>query len=224
MIKSILIKIVKLVLGFVAFICIWLLCAWLLPYVKVNTSSVKVQKTITLFIKSNGVHTDIVMPRNSITYNWNEFINSNEFSNVDSTFQQLSIGWGDKGFYLDTPTWDDLKASTAVNAVFGLGSTAMHVTYYKNITKSEQVKEIHISENNYLKLIAYIKHSFNYKNDSIQLIAHPNYGIHDNYYDACGTYSLFKTCNVWAGNGLKEANVPIGIWTPLASGIMNHLD
>jgi len=30
----------------------------------------------------------------------------------------LAFGWGDKGFYLNTPTWADLKFSTAVKAAF----------------------------------------------------------------------------------------------------------
>lgn len=223
MFKNLFKKLAKLLLGFIAFIGLWLLCAWLLPFIKVNNSPIKVQKPITLIVKSNGVHTDIVLPRSSSIYDWDKFIAPHQFENIDSTFKQISFGWGDKGFYLDTPTWDDLKASTAINATFGLGSTAMHVTYYHNLNINENTKELHISENDYKNLIAYIKQSFSYKNDSIQLITHPNYGDNDNYYEATGKYNLFKTCNVWAGDGLKEANVCVGIWTPLASSIINHL-
>ena len=30
----------------------------------------------------------------------------------------VAIGWGDRGFYVDTPTWADLKLSTLCNALF----------------------------------------------------------------------------------------------------------
>ena len=47
----------------------------------------------------------------------------------DSTAEYLAFGWGDKGFYLDTPEWSDLKASTAFKAAFALGNSAMHTTF-----------------------------------------------------------------------------------------------
>jgi uncharacterized protein (TIGR02117 family) len=222
MILNILKKIGKIVLGFILFIFCWLLLAWLLPYLKVGTPTTS-EKNITLFIKTNGVHVEIIMPKNSSIINWNEFIDEKLFPDVDSSFDHLSVGWGDKGFYLNTPTWGDLKASTAVNAIFGLGGTAMHVSYQK-ISNDPEIKKLNISNEEYLSLVNYIKSSFEMKNDSIQLIKHPLYGNHDNYFEAKGKYSLFKTCNVWAGNALKAANVRIGVWTPLSFGIMNHLE
>ena len=222
MIFNILIIIGKIVLGFAIFICCWLIFAWLLPFAKVGTPTTS-EKNITLYIKTNGVHVEIIMPKNSSIINWNEFIDEKLFPDVDSSYHYLSVGWGDKGFYLNTPTWGDLKISTAVNAVFGLGSSAMHVVYQK-MDNDSGIKKLHISNDDYLCLVNYIKSSFEMKNDSIQLIKHPLYGNHDNFFEAKGKYSLFKTCNVWAGNGLKAANVRIGIWTPLSFGIMNHLE
>ena len=222
MLKNIFKKIIRIGLGFVVFVGCWLLCAWLLPYIKVGTPS-KAKKTISLFIKSNGVHTDIVMPKQSSVMNWKDFMDEKLFTDIDSTFNYLSIGWGDRGFYIDTPTWADLKTSTAINAVFGLGSTAMHVAHYQEMKASNEIIELKISEADYLQLVNYIKESFEKKNNLIQLISHPSYGKYDNYFEAKGTYSLFKTCNVWAGGALKQANVPIGIWTPLSFGIMDHL-
>jgi hypothetical protein len=35
-------------------------------------------------------------------------------------FSYVSFGWGDKGFYLDTPSWAELQPSTAFVAAFGL--------------------------------------------------------------------------------------------------------
>ena len=49
----------------------------------------------------------------------------------DSTLRYIAIGWGDKGFYLDTPTWADLKFSTAFKAAFWLGNSAIHTTFIK---------------------------------------------------------------------------------------------
>ena len=53
----------------------------------------------------------------------------------------VGLGWGDKGFYLETPTWADLKTSTALKAVSGYNTTAMHVTFYKEMQeKGSKIK------------------------------------------------------------------------------------
>ncbi|MES2133304.1 MAG: DUF2459 domain-containing protein, partial [Bacteroidota bacterium] len=109
-------------------------------------------------------------------------------------------------------------------AAFGLGSSAMHVTYYKNMeADGETTKEIHIAALDYQNLITEITQSFELENNSAVLIPHPSYGTHDNYFEAKGKYSLFKTCNVWTGNTLKKANITMGLWTPLQSGVMDNI-
>lgn len=47
-----------------------------------------------------------------------------------SDYVYLSVGWGDKGFYLDTPTWAEPETFTAFKAVFLVSESAMHCTYY----------------------------------------------------------------------------------------------
>ena len=70
------------------------------------------------------------------------------------------MGWGDKGFYLDTPSWADLKFSTAFKAVFGINTAAIHATYYKELKENELCKKIEISKEQYKDLVAYIQKSF----------------------------------------------------------------
>ena len=127
-------KIIKIILiSLISLIALWFCCAWLLSKIKTNSNAIKSQKNITIYVKSNGMHTDIVMPINTDVYDWDSFLDKTWFLDINETYQYVSIGWGDKGFYLNTPTMADLKAKTLTNALFGLGSTAMHVTYYKNI-------------------------------------------------------------------------------------------
>ena len=217
--------IVKFSLYFVGFILLWFVAALLLSKIPVDSSPEVAQRTISIYVNSNGVHTDIIVPRTNNLYNWNSFVSDSLFNEIDSTYRYLSFGWGDKGFYLETPTWNDLKVSTALNAAFGLGKTAMHVTYYKKMRCDENTKLIKLSEEDYLKLVNTLKQSFNTsKSNCLQLISHPNYGRNDNYFEANGSYSLFKTCNVWTGNTLKCANVKMGLWTPLSSGVIENIE
>lgn len=131
----------------------------------------------------------------------------------------LAIGWGDKGFYLNTPEWSDLKVSTAFNAVFGLSSSAMHTTFYKKMIEDDNCKKIKITVEEYQKLITYISKSFKYDSANKVQWIEGNYGNTDAFYEAKGSYNLFYTCNTWANNALKAANQKASLWTVTDMGI-----
>ena len=175
---------------------------------------------IAIYILSNGVHTDLVLPATTKYMDWKTVLTENRSSLTDTSLKWIAFGWGDKGFYLETPTWGDLKWSTAYRAAFALGSTAMHVCTYSSLTESEQCKRISISAENYKKLVAYIDNSF-YKKEtgSYQGIANKQYKEHDAFYEANGSYSLLKTCNTWANTGLKVTGAKACIWTVIDKGI-----
>lgn len=217
--------ILRFLLGIIAFILLYLLFAFLLPYCKANSSFKNASDGIEIYVQSNGVHTDIVMPIKSEHINWNEVLPYSDFVNVNSNYNYVAIGWGDKGFFLDTPTWDDLTFSTAFKAAFGLGTTAMHVTYkYKTPKINESCKKIIITKEQYKKLITAILEAFELKNEKPIWINHKGYTQQDCFYEAKGTYSMFYTCNVWTGQTLKAAGIKIGVWTPLESGIVGHME
>ena len=135
----------------------------------------------------------------------------------------LAFGWGDKGFYLDTPKWSDLKASTAAKAAFYLGTSAMHTRYYSNIKEDEECVKISISKSDYEGLVQYITDSFRMGEDNkVQWIEGRSYGPYDAFYEGTGGYSLFYTCNTWANNALKAANQKAALWTVYDGGIFCH--
>ncbi|MGZ4034317.1 MAG: TIGR02117 family protein [Bacteroidia bacterium] len=214
----------RFIFSFICFLLLYLFMSWLLPYIRISNCYKQPEKGIEIFVQSNGVHTDFVLPVKSNLINWNVFLPYADFELADPSFQYISFGWGDKGFFINTPTWADLKFSTAFNAAFGLGSTAMHVAYKRYKPKAgESCKEIIISEEQYKKLIRYILVSFKTENKKPALINHAGYTSYDRFYEAQGSYSMFNTCNVWTGNGLRYMNVDIGAWTPFQGGIIDHL-
>lgn len=223
--KTFLRYILRFLLGIIAFILLYLLFAFLLPYFKANSSFENATDGIEIYVQSNGVHTDVVLPIKSEYINWNEVLPYSDFKNVNSNYNYVALGWGDKGFYLNTPTWADLKFSTAFKAAFGLGSTAMHVTYkYRSPKLTESCKKIIITKEQYLCLIDRIISSFQLKDGKPIWINHAGYTQQDCFYEAKGKYSMFYTCNVWTGETLKAAGIKIGVWTPLESGIVEHME
>lgn len=173
-----------------------------------------------IYISSNGVHTDIVLPLKNELHNWDDFLDLTPYNNSKQA-QYIAIGWGDKGFYLDTPTWSDLKASTAINAALLPSPTAMHVSLYsKEPQVGERIKLLYVPNHNYSQLIHFILGSFDLENDQPILIPNSGYTSNDNFYEAKGNYHLFKTCNTWTNLALKSANLKTGIWALYQDAIL----
>ncbi|MCW3071039.1 MAG: urease-associated protein [Bacteroidetes bacterium] len=212
-------------LGIIAFLVLWLAFAFFLPYVHNGYGPLRENKSITVYIESNGVHTDFVMPVKTMQWDWSKKLAYSDFEMAGPSYEYVAVGWGDKGFFIGTPTWADLKFSTAFNAAFGLSTTAMHVTYKRFQPKeNEQCRRIELSALQYRILVNYIRSSFQAKEGKFIAIDHPGYSEHDCFYEANGTYSLFNTCNVWTGNGLRCIGVSTGTWTPLAGGVLQGVE
>jgi uncharacterized protein (TIGR02117 family) len=193
-----------------------------LPLIQVN-QSIEQEEDIEIYIFSNGVHTDIVCPMRNDIMDWSSIIPLENTLSKQTDYQLASFGWGDKGFYLETPTWADLKFSTAFEAAFWLGKTAMHVTFYRSLQESESCKKVKISRENYQLLVEYIKNSFELENEKVKFIKTDMvYGQNDSFYDALGTYNIFFTCNTWANSALKAANQKAALWTATDSGIFRQ--
>jgi uncharacterized protein (TIGR02117 family) len=217
-------KIIGLSIGaFVGLILIYLGFAFSLSRMTVNPD-VKSKDEVTIYILTNGVHTDIVVPVKTEQIDWSRYIKFENTAANDQTANLLALGWGDKGFYLETPTWGDLKASTAFKAAFGLSSSAVHATFYKSLKEDNQCKSIHISNVEYQKLVGYIKESLilNVDGDPVLIKTTANYGKNDAFYEAAGSYSVFRTCNTWTNNSLKSCGQKASVWTPFDTGIFCH--
>ncbi|MBU6122531.1 TIGR02117 family protein [Hymenobacter siberiensis] len=175
---------------------------------------------VTVFLRTNGVHTDIVLPIKTNQIDWGQSLPIANIPSQDSTMRYIAFGWGDKGFYLDTPTWADLKVSTAFVAAFWLGSSAMHTTYFHSLAPGPETIPLHLSHAEYARLIAYIQRSFALDvAGRTQHIAGHSYGPDDAFYEAHRVYSFLYTCNTWTNNALKASGQRACLWTPSDKGI-----
>lgn len=216
-----LLKSVGAVLSIVIF---YLLSGYLIPFIEVPAEKTNEPKVIEIYILTNGVHTDLVVPIKNEEMDWGKELPFENTISRRSDFNYLSVGWGDKGFYLDTPTWAELKPSTALKAAFWMGESAMHCTYYFEMTEGKDCKKLLLTKKQYQNLVKYIKDKFDRDvNGNVVFIeTDAVYGIHDAFYDAKGKYSFLETCNTWANNGLKAAGQKAALWTPSDMGIFQH--
>lgn len=222
--KKLILLILKTIWAIIALVAVYIVLAFAIPYISIPAEKVSEPKVVEAYILTNGVHTDIVVPIQSQQYDWSKEILFENTTSKSTDFKYLSIGWGDKGFYLDTPEWADLKVSTAFNAAFWLGDSAMHCTFYKEMKEGDDCKKLMLTEKQYANLIEFINKKFDRdENGHLKLVkTDAVYNDHDAFYDANGSYSFVYTCNTWTNNALKAAGQKAALWTPSDFGIFQH--
>jgi uncharacterized protein (TIGR02117 family) len=212
--------IIMIISGFILMVLTYILSAYLLARIPVEGETTN-GNDVTIYLLTNGVHTDIVVPAKTDFQDWAQEIKYSDTRANDSSDKYLAMGWGDKGFYLETPTWADLKVSVAFKAATGLSTTAIHATYHSTMKPGDSCRRIDINEDQYIRMIRYIKSSFQQDPNGhfINIKTNANYGDTDAFYEATGSYSMFHTCNGWVNNGLKATGLKSCLWTPFDTGL-----
>lgn len=214
----------KLLLSLVSVVLLYLFLGYFLPIIPVQAVATPEQKVVKGFIKTNGMHTDIVVPVKSDYVDWSEKFPFENTLSKRTDYKFVGIGWGDKEFYLDTPTWADLKFSTAVKAAFWMSDAAVHTTFYDEMKVNDSVKSFTMTERQYERLIKYVDESMDKDREGnyINIPTNAVYGKDDAFYEAKGAYSFLFTCNTWTNKGLKVAGQKAALWTPTDFGIFRH--
>jgi uncharacterized protein (TIGR02117 family) len=178
---------------------------------------------IQIFLMKSGVHTDFILPVCNDIKDWRTEFPLANTAFKDSLSKLISIGWGDKTFYMNTPTWSDLTLKTALTVPFGLGPSAIHTTYYQQLLDDRPNISLHLTPKQYRQLVLYIEKTLDKtakgKNKFIKATMPGVVTGNDAYYAAKGRYSLFFTCNSWVNAGLKSCQQKACYWTAFAGGI-----
>ncbi|WP_408732648.1 TIGR02117 family protein [Chryseobacterium sp.] len=222
--KMILMYVLKFVGVILGIVILYIVLGLTLPLISVSAKDDGQEKVVPVYIYTNGVHTDIVMPVKNDLQDWSRKIPFENIKSKKTDYNYIGVGWGDKGFYLDTPTWADLKFSTAVKAAFWMSESAMHCTYYRTMKEGEDCKMIMISRNQYKNLVKFVEDKFD-RDQNGRFILIPTNAVYDDndaFYDAKGTYSFLYTCNTWSNDALKAAGQKAALWTPTDFGIFRH--
>lgn len=204
---------------FFALIFIYMLTYVILSRIPSHPSVDSDEKMYEVYLSTNGVHTDFIVPIHSDLFDWEKELDMHQALQVDTFQTHFAIGWGDKNFFLKTKNWSDLTAGTAFKAMFGLGDGAMHLVLCcpKDLDQTT-IRKILLTRNQFLQLTNYIKDSFKGKFGSHQRILEHPYGDYHFYFDSKYTYSMVYTCNSWTNDGLKAAGQKACYWTPFKDG------
>jgi len=179
---------------------------------------------IEIFITSNPVHAEFVLPIETGIINWREQFPADCFLGNTEFATHVAIGWGDQGFFLETRTWSDLRLSTSLNALLWPSSSCLHVVFQTPPKLGDDSRSVKISVEQYRQLVEYIHLRFrrNPSSKKIQIEA-AAYGTNDAFFEAVGIYHCLNTCNSWVGDGMQSAGVRTGWFTPLPKTVFFYL-
>jgi uncharacterized protein (TIGR02117 family) len=197
----------------------------LLGFIPVNCDYVPPDDAdcVTIFIRSNEIHTDLVVPvcHEGCGLDWRELVPPQHFSGDVRECRHIAFGWGNRAFYVDTPTWSDLQPLTALRAIFP-AEGVLHAEYLSGVKSSVFFREVRLSREQYQQLAEFIRTTVCQTDELGHAVpaTSKRYSSCDRFYYAAGSYHAFNTCNQWTGRGLQQAGVPTGLWTPLKPQVL----
>lgn len=209
------------VLVFLTAIGLYALAAVALGLTAVNKDFSQADATVAIYVRGNGVHSDVVVPVLNYLHDWRS-----EFQHLDPTESApfISFSWGDRGFYLETPRWRDLRASVAFTALSGLGDSLMRVEFAGPPATRTGDVVVRLSAAQYRRLVEHIRASFQRGPDGRAIpVAVPLDPAGSYYFEAFGSYSLLHTCNDWTRATLTAAGVRMPVWSPFYPAIFHQL-
>jgi len=205
-------------------ILLYVLAALVGSLIPANSGWTQPRDGVVIFIRTNGVHTWIMMPTVNDDMDWRPIAPVADIADRRHAGNYLAMGYGNREFYLNTPRWSDLRPRTALVAAFGSGPSLMHVEHEWTPLVLDHQKPLVLTHEQYRKLVRYIAGSFQRDDDGRTMpLLGRGYGPADVFYEARGPYNAFFTCNEWTGEALRVAGVRTGIWTPFSQSIMLRL-
>ena len=206
----------RILLGILILISGYFIVAIIFAVLSTTPEKLSCDKDKRIFVATNGVHLDIIIPKEHLNEDFRNELN------LDESVKFIAFGWGDKAVYLDTPTWNDLKFSTAFRALFLRGATVLHLTFYSKQKDSWILQQICESQLN--SALDFVEQTFA-RNDEgkITEIKGVGYADNDTFYEATGFYNCIRTSNEWVNISLKKAKIKTAIWSPFDKGVLYQL-
>lgn len=207
----------KLALALVAVPVLYLLAALVGSLAPINRAWHEAEQGQTIYLVSNGVHTDLILPAEELGLDWRPLLPRVDFADRDPRARFIAFGMGERRVYLNTPRWRDIRPRTVWAALAG-GERVMHVEWV--VDPAWHARAIRLRPEEYRRLWAAVRASFRVDaNGRPQRIDHPGYGRDDAFYQGVGRASAINTCNVWAADMLRIAGVKTSLWPPFAQGL-----
>ena len=179
-------------------------------------------KDLEILVISNPIHTDIAIPANHDVLKKFGFLGQSGLPVDSPQLKWLVFGWGGRAFYLETPTWSELKWRPALKALT-IDKSVIRVELYGEIRRDlSNVKSFKLSKGHFDKAVQDIADSFS---EAVpRAIDHPGYGPVDRFYEAKGYFNFLIGCNTWTAAILRDAGLRTGMWNPFPKSLLTSLE
>lgn len=187
------------------------------PFLSVPEAQSSVEAPVRILLLSGPIHTDIALPLDENLFSALPFLADSGIPVNHPNARWLIVGWGGRAFYLQTPTWSELKPIPVLKA-FTVDRSVMHVDIAGAIDEAQEaVTAFDIESGNYAQLLSFVAASFRPVDGQIAPIAGAGYGETDRFFEANGWFNAAVGCNTWTAAALREAGLQTGWWNPLPS-------
>ena len=196
---------------------LFMLAAWIGSSLPRNPEWREPATGVDIFVETNGVHTALVLPRFHPLKDWSADFPVRDLADPTQPYTHVSISWGDREVFLNTPTWADLRPRTVARIFFGGGEGLIHAAHYVRPAPGPDIRPLRLTPAQYRVVVRRIEAMLP---PPSRRRTYRGYARYDAFYDAQGRYTAANTCNQWTSDTLAAAGVRTGRWTPFAGGVM----
>ncbi|MGV8938093.1 MAG: TIGR02117 family protein [Allorhizobium sp.] len=191
----------------------------LLPRPLFVASADKEPVTRRILLLSGPIHTDIALPLDASTRAAFAFLRPAGVDIDNPGAEWLVVGWGGRAFYLQTPTWGDLKPMPVFKALT-VDRSVIHADLAGPIAPDgPATTALDLSEAGYWRMVDFMIASFARSQDLVMPIAGAGYGDFDQFFEADGRFNVLIGCNTWTAGALRAAGLRTGWWNPLPQSL-----
>lgn len=162
---------------------------------------------VTIGVDATAVHAELILPVAAAGHDWRAVFPPDT---VPPGTTHLAFSWGERAFFLATPTWADLDLRLAMRALFASGESLVHL--YR--LDGPWGRPLTLTPAEYRRLAAHLQREI------APGAPIPGYGQGDLFLPGTSRYSWARTCNDWVADALAAAGVRVGVWTPLPQGFI----
>jgi len=192
--------------------------------IPVNADYQPVNEGVTVYVNTNGFHTDIILPVQGRRDKCFRVLQEPDLATTYANYPYISFGWGDHNFYMESYQNQIPAVGTIFSTLFVPGKTLMHIDFYRQAPQpGKRVRKLFLTAAQYERLVDFIDASFRTDGQRFYKLPQAGYYHTDYFFEAEGHYHLFNTCNVWTGQALQHAGVKVSYRTPLEASVLYYL-
>lgn len=185
------------------------------------------ERTHRVLLLSSAIHTDLALPAEPWILDRFGFLEKAGLPLRDPAVAYVLVGRGGRSFYVETPTWDELRPMPVLRS-FGLDAAVLRIALAGAVDpETAGVRAIDLDETGLERLADFALSSLT-RNDAgaaILLDEQPAaYGPFSRFFEAKGRFNALWGCNLWTAEALREAGLATGLWTPLPVLLALSLD